>query len=115
MAKQAKGERVWTAEHARSVLEAWGESGRSGSAYARSIGVVPQRLFWWRRRLAKSGTPIPARSTLVPMTVRAAAASAISAPVVVTTTTGLRIEVNDIDAATAAWVRAVLGAGGDRS
>jgi len=112
MAKQAKSGRVWTAEQARSVLDAWEESGRSGSAYARSIGVVPQRLFWWRRRLAESGTSIPARSTLVLVTVRAGVATVTSVPVVVTTTTGLRIEVNDVDAATAAWVTAVLGAGG---
>lgn len=111
MAKRATGGRAWTAEQARSVLQAWAESGRSGSAYARSIGVVPQRLFWWRRRLAESEAPITASSTLVPMTVRTGVAAATSAAVVVTTTTGVRIEVNDIDAATAAWVTAVLGEG----
>lgn len=114
MAKRAKGGRAWTAEQARSVLEAWEESGSSGSAYARSIGVVPQRLFWWRKRLAADGTPITARSTLVPMTVRAGVVAPASAPMVVTTTTGVRIEVNDVDAATAAWVTAVLS-GGDGS
>lgn len=108
MAKQEMGGR-WTAEQARSVLEAWEQSGESGAAYARAIGVVAQRLFWWRRRLAEGGARVTvnARSMLVPVTVRGAVV-ADSAAVVVTTRGGARIEVHEIDATTAAWVAAVL-------
>ena len=102
------GGRAWTAEHARSVLGAWEESGLSGTAYARSIGVIAQRLFWWRRRLAEGGTELAGKATFVPVIVRGAPASAGLAPVVVTTRAGARIEVNDVEAATAGWVAAVL-------
>lgn len=111
MAKRGMDGR-WTAEQARRVLEAWEESGESGSAYARSIGVVAQRLFWWRRRLAEGEAPRAAKATtLVPVTIRGASVMASSAPVVVTTATGVSIEVNDVGPATAAWVSAVLGGG----
>jgi transposase-like protein len=100
--------RRWTAEQARTVLDGWEESGQSCAAYARAIGVVPQRLSWWRRRLVDGGTRTVVKSTLVPVTVRGAAAIVGSAPVVVTTRAGARIEVNEIDAATAAWVVGVL-------
>jgi hypothetical protein len=91
------------------VIAAWKRSGRGGNEYARSIGVVPQRLFWWRRRLAEQGASGPA--TLIPVTIRSAAMA--TAPIVITTTAGARIEVNEIDATTAGWVAAVLN--GERS
>ena len=113
MARQGNGGR-WTAEQARSVLAAWEQSGQSGTTYARSIGVVPQRLFWWRRRLDETRAQMGAKPALVPVSVRGTPVSVGSAPVVVTTATGVRIEVNDIDATTAAWIVAVLG-GEDRT
>jgi hypothetical protein len=109
MAKRAKGRR-WTAAEARSVLDAWKASGQSGAAFARSIGVVAQRLFWWRRRIGGSGsgaaTTTAKQSTLVPVIVGGPVA--LTAPVVVTTPTGVRIEVVDLDETTATWVVAVL-------
>lgn len=113
MAKRVKGER-WTAEQAQRVVDAWRESGESGVAFARSIGVVPQRLFWWRRRLERVSARRVTKATLVPVVIRGTSVPLGSAPVVVAMPQGARIEVNAIEAATAAWIVAVLG-GGDRS
>lgn len=41
----------WTEVEARSVLGAWRKSGLSVEAFARSRGLVPQRLYWWKRKL----------------------------------------------------------------
>lgn len=96
------------------MLDEWEQSGKSGAAFARSIGVVPQRLFWWRSRLGRGG---PSKApALLPVHVRAAPATvgAMRAPVLVTTAGGVQIEVAQLDAASAAWVVAVLGAEGGR-
>lgn len=108
MAKRVKGER-WTAEHAQRVVDAWERSGKSGAAFARSIGVVAQRLFWWRRRLERLAARRPPKAALVPVVVRGTSVSAGSPPVVVAMPQGTRIEVNAIEVATAAWILAVLG------
>jgi len=41
----------WTEVEARGVLEAWKRSGVGLERYARSRGLVPQRLYWWKRKL----------------------------------------------------------------
>jgi hypothetical protein len=41
----------WTEVEARSVLEAWKRSGLSIEKYARARGLVPQRLYWWKKKL----------------------------------------------------------------
>jgi hypothetical protein len=41
----------WTEVEARGVLEAWKKSGESLEGYARSRGLVPQRLHWWKKKL----------------------------------------------------------------
>ena len=41
----------WTEIEARGVLEAWKKSGQSVEGYARSRGLVPQRLHWWKKKL----------------------------------------------------------------
>jgi hypothetical protein len=41
----------WTEVEARSVLGAWKKSGLSIERFARSRGLVPQRLYWWKKRL----------------------------------------------------------------
>ena len=93
-----------------------GESGESGGSFARSIGVVPQRLFWWRKRLegerAGASGDVRKSATFAPVEVRPAELVALCAPVVVTTPAGVRIEIGEVDAATAAWVVTVLGGEG---
>jgi transposase-like protein len=105
--RRSRGEtakRQWTEREAREVIAAWDESGQSGSAFARSMGTNPQRLFWWRRRLAPTSSRGPMFVPVIatPSPVRA------SATLVVTMGNGARIEVGEVNAETAAWVAAVL-------
>jgi hypothetical protein len=41
----------WTEVEARGVLAAWKRGGQSLEGYARSRGLVPQRLHWWKKKL----------------------------------------------------------------
>lgn len=41
----------WTEVEARSVLGAWKRSGLSVEAFARSRGLVPQRVHHWKKKL----------------------------------------------------------------
>jgi transposase-like protein len=42
--------RRWTSDEARTVLAAQASSGLSIVAFAAREGIVPQRLYFWRRR-----------------------------------------------------------------
>lgn len=42
----------WSEVEARGVLEAWRRSGLPLERFARQRGFVPQRLHWWKRKLA---------------------------------------------------------------
>lgn len=59
--------RHWTEADARGVLDDWKRSGETLEAFARSRGLVPQRLAWWRKRL--SASPAGPALTLVPAAV----------------------------------------------
>jgi hypothetical protein len=53
----------WTEIEARGALEAWKRSGVTLEAFARSRGLVPQRLHWWKKKLgfdagAEKGKPL---------------------------------------------------------
>jgi hypothetical protein len=41
----------WTEVEARGVLDAWQKSGMPIWTYAKSRGLVPQRLYEWKRKL----------------------------------------------------------------
>jgi hypothetical protein len=41
----------WTEIEARGILEAWRRSGVGIEKFARSRGLVPQRLYWWKKKL----------------------------------------------------------------
>jgi transposase-like protein len=113
---QSHGER-WTEQDARRVLDAWEKSGETVAAFAQRMGVIPQRLFWWRKRLSRATSEEPSVA-FVPVTVRPAdvASAARSAPVVVTLGDRVRVEMRDMDGTTAAWVAAlVLNIGEARS
>lgn len=98
--------RKWTEGEARTVLADWDRSGKSGAAFARSLGIDAQRLFWWRRRF--SARPVPSEPAFLPVVASTPFPAERSAAPLVVTTTHVRIEVHDVDAATAAWVGAVL-------
>jgi transposase-like protein len=46
--------RQWSEEQARRALEELAASGERASVYARRKGVSPQRIAYWRKRLAGS-------------------------------------------------------------
>jgi transposase-like protein len=93
----------WTEQDAREALAAWEASGESIAAFARGVGIVPQRLLWWRSRLGR-----PARD-FVPVEV-----TGLGPAAVMTTKGGTRIEVAAVDAASAQWVTTVVRAMGER-
>ncbi len=113
MAKRVSGGGQWTAEYAQRLLERCEQSGQSLPVYAQSLGVRAQRLYWWRHRLAETARA-RARSLLVPVSVRsdpwvtAGEGCQASAPAVVVERGGVRLEVYDVAAVSAAWVASVL-------
>jgi transposase-like protein len=82
---------------ALAALEA---SGESVNAFGRRLGIVPQRLLWWRIRLRRS-TP-----SFVPVEVTGTSPGGPA--VVVVAEDGTRVEVSTADAASAEWVATIL-------
>jgi hypothetical protein len=105
----------WTEQDARRVLEELDKSGETVAGFALRRGLVPQRLFWWRKRLERVAT-CESKPTFIPVTVRAAAAwrEAERVAVVVTAGDGVRVEVREVDAATAVWVASLVLQLGER-
>lgn len=99
----------WTEIEARGVLEAWKRSGFGIEKFARSRGLVPQRLWWWKKKLgfAKTGSPTPG---LVPVRVVEARVEARRGePVTVLLRSGHMIKVGrDFDESAFARVVALL-------
>ena len=91
--------RKWTEEDAREALAAQEASGESVNAFGRRLGIVPQRLLWWRSRLGRSS------GSFVPVEVTSSGPA-----VVLTMDSGTRIEVSAADAASAQWVATVMRA-----
>lgn len=92
----------WTEADARRVLADWEGSGETLEAFARSRGLVPQRLAWWRKRLRSARSEASTTLTLVPAAVIGAATAAPAA--VVRLPHGIVIE---IDGVSPAWVAAL--------
>ena len=101
----------WTEVEARGVLEAWKKSGRSLEGYARSRGLVPQRLHWWKTKLGFGKAP-DAKSravALLPVRVAEAMAARRGEPVTVLLRSGHMIKVGrDFDESAFARVVALL-------
>lgn len=98
----------WSEVEARGVLEAWRRSGLPLERFARGRGLVPQRLHWWRRKLAAADANRAASSpALVP--VRVAAEPRRGEPVTVLLRTGHVLKVaHGFDEAAFARVVAIL-------
>ena len=95
----------WTEADARGVLAEWEQSGKTLEAFARSRGLVPQRLAWWRKRLRAARPETNAALTFVPAAVISAAPAATA-----TLTAALRLAdgmVIEIEGASPAWVAAL--------
>ena len=61
--------RPWTEADAQRVLDEWRRSGATLEAFARARGLVPQRIAWWRKRLADRHPPTATALTLIPAAV----------------------------------------------
>lgn len=105
-----RGRRPWSEREGRFVVDTWKASGESVPTFARRIGFVPQRVYWWMSRLGRGGAGrhalavSPPASAFVPVTVRSEAATTTSTAVTVVASDGLRIEVAELDGTSAAWV-----------
>jgi transposase-like protein len=110
-----RGRRQWTELQARDVLQRQGASGESVTVFARRMGFVPQRLYWWSNKLqdgdgfgARRLEPAATRQ-FAPVVVREAAPIAdVGAPIVVRFGDRVLVEVHHPDATTAAWVALVV-------
>ena len=94
----------WTESDARRVLADWQRSGDTLEAFARSRGLVPQRLAWWKKRLLTSGAAV----TFAPATV-------IDAPAVASTGLAAMIRLShgitiELDGASPSWIAALARA-----
>ncbi len=82
----------WTEVEARGVLEAWRRSGLPMDRYARQRGIVPQRLHWWKQKLAGAEKSRAIVAALLPVRVTPEA-SRRGEPVTVLLRTGHMVKV----------------------
>ena len=61
--------RQWNEEKAREVLEEWKRSGETIAVFSRKHGLVPERLYIWRKRFAAEISAPTGALSLVPATV----------------------------------------------
>ena len=102
----------WTEVEARGVLEAWKKSGQPLEGYARSRGLVPQRLHWWKKKLGMVAAAEATRPVaLLPVKVaEPAGAGRRGEPVTVLLRSGHILKVGrDFDESVFARVVALLG------
>ena len=88
------------------MLALWRASGLPATTFARANGLAnPQRLNWWRKRLAKSEAGAVAPLTFIP-------AEVIGAPAVATVVRlpgDVVLELADASAVPTSWVAALAG------
>lgn len=125
MQRRAKWERAiergahWSETEARAALATQKKSGESIAAFGRRHGIAPKRLYWWRDRLGgaaaeeerskRSKEPI---GRLIPLTVVQAPAprGLVGGHRVVVIDGGLRVEVEEPEAVSPAWVATLVRA-----
>lgn len=107
----------WSETEARAALATQKKSGESIAAFARRHGIAPKRLYWWRDRLAVAEEGRSKRSTepigrLIPLTVVQAPAprGLVGGHRVVVIDGGLRVEVEEPEAVSPAWVATLVRA-----
>lgn len=103
----------WTEVEARGVLEAWKRSGFGIEKFARSRGLVPQRLYWWKRKLGFGAADKSRLPALLPLRVAEARGDARRGePVTVLLRSGHMLKVGrDFDESAFARVVALLERG----
>jgi hypothetical protein len=100
----------WTEVEARSVLGAWKRSGMSVEAFARSRGLVPQRVHHWKKKLRYDvGEDKSGALALLPVRVEARTDARRGEPITVLLRSGHMLKVGrDFDEIAFARVVAVL-------
>lgn len=98
---------AWTEGEARTVLDEWATSGLRIGEFARRRGLKEKRLYWWRQRLSErrgegEAAVVP---SFIPLTVRGESVGAVAATVEIGP---LRVEVGQLDAASASWVATLV-------
>jgi transposase-like protein len=92
--------RPWNEQQARRVLDEWKQSGDTIAEFSRKRGLVPERLYLWRKRFAET-TAAPERAlALVPATV-----VSTDADVVMQLPNGVVIEIANVSPK---WIAAVV-------
>ena len=112
-AEQLRSCRTWTQEQALDVLQRQRASGVGVTAFAKRMGFVPQRLFWWKSRLGGVELPETRAQTFVPVVLQQEPAVS-AARLSVELGDGILVHVHHVDAASAGWV-ALLAAARSRS
>jgi hypothetical protein len=92
--------RQWNEEQAREVLEEWKRSGETLAVFSRKRGLVPERLYIWRKRFAAERSAPTRALSLVPATV-----VSTDPDVIVRLRDGVVIEIAD---ASPRWVAAMV-------
>ena len=82
------------------MIDEWKQSGDTIAEFSRKRGLVPERLYLWRKRFAETSASAARPLALVPATI-----VSTNADVVVQLPNGVAIEIAN---ASAAWVAAVL-------
>lgn len=110
---ELRGPQRWSEEEGRLVIEAWEASGASVPIFAQRVGLLPQRVYWWKERLrrstaAKSVTATVSPPTFIPMSVRTEAGPPRGAGLTVVLSPEVRIDIAELDATSAAWVATLV-------
>lgn len=107
--------RSWSEDDARQVLDELTASGDTVTAFARRRGLVPQRLWWWQKRLAgrRPSPPIGDQGkdrapSFLPVILREVAPETV--PAAVELCGGVRVELRSLDRTSALWVALVAQA-----
>jgi transposase-like protein len=82
------------------MIDEWKQSGETIAEFSRKRGLVPERLYLWRKRFEKATASAARPLTLVPATI-----VSTNADVVVQLPNGVAIE---IASASPAWLAAVV-------
>jgi hypothetical protein len=100
----------WTEVEARSVLGAWKRSGLSVEAFARSRGLVPQRVHHWKKKLRYDVVEDKSRAlALLPVRVETRPGARRGEPITVLLRSGHMLKVGrDFDESAFARVVALL-------
>ena len=102
----------WTASTARWVLATQAASGERLTGFARRHGLRPQRLFWWRDRLAEwTGEGSTAPQLVPAVTVESSRMTSVPgspAPQVRVQVREVAVEISDAAAVPPGWLAELL-------